>query len=1040
MMLKASSPLIQCLSFIILLLLIHGFILGEPATAFPEGLESEGRIWLIPPFAQKAGRLAVEEEPPVGRPVALEVEPEGIRLKLMADESVRNENYALRILADPGRELQILLNGRNLDVDPIPSDEGLYYRLNGVRLSQDENILEIKGRDSEPLKVMEVEAFSLLDAAEEVHFHRLFSGKAVMVQPPTHPNQDQYDVQHYDLEIKLNMASTVLDATLTMTARSLNSSLQVIPLDLNNNNGNLVVSWVDQGMGTGSLSFSHSSTEQRLFITLPAPVPTGTDFTVRIKYGGTPKASGTFGPAYVRSTHGSPAVPVIYTFSEPYGARDWWPCKDVPNDKATMELRINCPIAYTPISNGKLLEVRVIGDGTHTYHWSETYPMSTYLASICCTNYQASYGTYTALDGETTMDVAHYLYPENFATESPAIEGTLLVLNYFSELFGEYPFLSEKYYTASHNSSSGMEHQTATSLPGLDLTQGGLGRRNIHELAHMWFGDLITMEHFDHLWLNEGFATYSEALWDEHYSGKQAYHNRINGWTTTDLYPLVGPDADRFLGSLVYRKGAWVLHMLRRVIGDEDFFQAVRNYVAHPDLRYGNALSIDLQREFESQSGQDLNWFFDQWLYRAGRPSYQWAWATYVEGASHYVDLQVNQVQSGEAYLMPLEFEVTGIGGETRLVSFFNNQKSQSVSIDVGSLQPSQVHFDPENWVLKYASQSNALSQPILSSVLNDPVTADRLLVSWQANPEANCIGYELYISENLTTWALVAGASVLPRLTTSHAVTGLVSGRDYYFRLRAMGSGIAPSVFSNVYGAVPSSGRSSILVVEGYDRWRTQAGRGGSYDGAYYHGKALHAAGAGFDTCDNDVVGVSINLSDYPLLIWVLGEESTEHETFSSAEQTRVAAYLDSGGYLFVSGAEIGWDLDNRGSSSDRAFYRNYLKAIYVGDSSNTYFAQGLEEAAFAGVETFRFDDGSFHSYDVRYPDRLGVSGGSVACLRYVGGTGDTAAVQYSGTYRLINLGFPFETIVNEQVRHQIMGQALNFFGMSSVVQWNTY
>jgi aminopeptidase N len=403
-------------------------------------------------------------------------------------------------------------------VRPVFGDDGAwYFRVPGSLLQAGENTLELRYPATALQSAPEVEVFSLADPYEEDHFRQTFAPASIRVQPPADPAQNLYDVLHYDLEIPLNMAATVLDATLTMTAKSLSDTLQIVPLDFNDNGGTLNASRVDQGPSTSTLSFTQNSTAKRLFITLPAAVPEGNEFTVRVRYGGVPAPSKIFSPAYVRETHGSPAVPVIYTFSEPYGARDWWPCKTSPRTRPRWTCTSPAPRPIPRCPMGLLDSVVTHANGTHTYHWRETHPMATYLASICCTNYQAVRGTYTALDGETTMEVAHYLYPENFADESPALAATIDVMEFFAETYGEYPFLNEKYVTASHNDSSGMEHQTCTSLPGRDLVATvnyppGYGRRNVHELSHMWFGDLITMRHFDHLWLNEGFATYSEAL------------------------------------------------------------------------------------------------------------------------------------------------------------------------------------------------------------------------------------------------------------------------------------------------------------------------------------------------------------------------------------------------------------------------------------------------------------------------------------------------------------------------------------------------
>ena len=945
--------------------------------------------------------------------------------------------YALRI--DRLKPPKVVINGKNVDIYPVEGVDGWYFRIGPYLLKNGINKLRLVSQDDIPLNIKAVQMASLEQTAEDAHFERFFSKPLLeKVQPDTHVDQLKYDAAHYDLDITLNMNNTYISGTLIMTATSTDSTLQNVVLDFHKNGGAMVVSSVDQGPSTATLTFNHSEADKRLYITLPAPVSAGNTFTVRVFYSGTPDPNpveSTFGASYRSTTHGS-SVPIIYTFSQPYGARCWWPCKDIPEDKATVDLHITCPTAYTPVSNGSLESLVDNGNGTHTYNWSESYPVVTYLVSICCTNYQKFSDTYTALDSFTTMEVAHYVYPENYTYESQGMSGTMTAMEFFTQTFGEYPFLREKYVTATHPSGSGMEHQTCTSMPNGDIgREEGMNRRNVHELCHQWYGDCITMEHYDHLWLNEGFATYSEALFYEWRDGKDAFHNYVNAWSTSDAYPIVSTSADSFSGYIVYRKGAWVLHMLRKVIGDVDFFQSLRDYYADPNYQYGTALSEDFKSSVENTvgGGTDLSWFFDEWLYRAVRPSYSWSWNFHSSDNDTIIDIDITQTQSGDPYIMPITFLVSDITDATTTFTITNDLKTQSFEVNIGEFDPIDVVFDYENWILAYETEV-APDMVIISSVVDVPGNENELLVTWQENTDIYCDGYELYKSESNTNWTLVADKSLLTKSTTSYTVTGLTPGIDYYFKLRAIGDTGSQGDFSDVYGGVPVSGSPQVLIVEGYDRWDSQ--RGGSYEGAYYHGEAVAANGASFDTCDNDVVGSSVNLSDYPVVVWILGEESTGDETFSSSEQSLVETYLNDGGNLFVSGSEIGWDLDYRGDTSDKSFYNDYLKADYVDDDADTFTAQGSGGGIFSGVGSFDFD---FYYY-ANYPDQLSTSGGSSVCMTYVGGSGGNAAVQYNGIFKVVYLGFGFETIDGESNRNAIMSAALDFFGLSIVPCWMVY
>jgi hypothetical protein len=222
---------------------------------------------------------------------------------------------------------------------------------------------------------------------------------------------------------------------------------------------------------------------------------------------------------------------------------------------------------------------------------------------------------------------------------------------------------------------------------------------------------------------------------------------------------------------------------------------------------------------------------------------------------------------------------------------------------------------------------------------------------------------------------------------------------------------------------------------VDGYDRWDTQ-GRGISHQWAAWHGRAVNAFGIGFDTCANEaIISGNILLSDYKAVLWVLGEESTVDHTFDATEQTLVTTYLKAGGRLFVSGAEIGWDLDNR--NNGRSFYRDYLKAVYVNDSSNSvYDLQGTSSGIFHDL-SFSFDNGAPGTYNVGTPDTININGGSIAALNY-GATANIAGIQFSGMFpsgtqegKLVNLGFPFETISSMEARNEVMKRVLEFFNL---------
>ena len=330
-------------------------------------------------------------------------------------------------------------------------------------------------------------------------------------------------------------------------------------------------------------------------------------------------------------------------------------------------------------------------------------------------------------------------------------------------------------------------------------------------------------------------------------------------------------------------------------------------------------------------------------------------------------------------------------------------------------------------------------AQPTLLAVVqpNGPATA-----AWQANTETDLAGYRLEASNDNVSWSLALDESQPGKLTQLADLFSLGSG-EWYVRLTAVDTTAPANVStpSDVYGFATSQKSQRLLIVDGFDRHTGS----GSYQHpwhsfAFTHGRAIATNGSGFETCANDaVISGAVNLLDYDAVFWLLGDESTSDETFSSVEQSLVRIYLQKGGNLFVSGSEVAWDLDPNagagGSASDEAFLHDYLKADYVADDANSYSVNGVAGSIFAGMN-FLYGTSP---YPEDYPDAIKANGGGV-CLRYANGL--NAAVQFAGTFpggaapgKLVYCGFPFETVTLASVRQEIMRRVLDFFFPATAV-----
>lgn len=988
--------------------------LAAPAAA----LELDGREVLLdwhPPVLPGGGVLSQSVELPsewVGVPCAL-------------------------FLADEGESAgwwRVSVNGRPLQGDPLVTPAGAWFLVAGDLIAGDSLTVEVSpGLAGLGGRVGRMVLFPLDGTGEEAHFGAFVRTQQPRdkAQPPADPAQLAVDMLHLDWDITLAMARNGSNevplpaAVATHRVRSLADGLATCVLDFNDNNGRMVVSAVLAGASPDALvpvTATYDSAAKRLRIPLPEVANTGDEFSVRVVYSGVPIQN----ISWRMSTHNG-SVPLHYTDFQPYDARHVLPCKDIPEDKFTSTLRIAVPdvtvggYPYFAVSVGALADVAV-GGGQRVYTWENSYPVASYLLSVTCTNYRPATGVYTSRDGRTTMEVGHYVLPQSWAAESPEVARTIEVMDFFADTFGEYPFLREKYWTSTWGLTFGMEHQTATSMPDGNLATP-YHRRNIHELAHMWFGDMITCRHYDHLWLNEGWATYCEALFEEHRLGRAAYHTLVNNWTTLDTYPIVSTNADSFDTRIVYRKAGFVLHTLRYVMGDDAFFAGTRAYLADPALAYGTALTADFARHMSEAAGEDMTWFFDQWMYQAARPSYQWYWQDRPGDTGAELLIGIRQTQGGIPYTLPIEFRVVYTNGESETIRLWNRRATEVLTASTGGRTVASVTFDPDNYILETntrLTQAAAVPAPTLVSLRGDGAAGTATL-RWGAGFGPGLQGYRLYGRPlgGGGAWQRLADESVLGPAADSHTLTNLAPGAAWELYLTTVST--AESVPSDTYAFRLGAGPARWLIVDGYDRLPSGAAAGTPHALVPLHGEAIAAIGDSFDSAANEAIGDSVALGDYALVDWLLAEESTADETFSTAEQALVANWLRGGGRLLVSGNEVGWDLDDRGSPTDKAFYADYLKADYVADKSGVYTVSGIAGTAFEGwAATF---GGAGAAYTPGYPDVIAPVGGAATLVQYTGGAG--AAVGWAGTFpggtapgAVVYFGFALETIANATER----------------------
>jgi len=325
-------------------------------------------------------------------------------------------------------------------------------------------------------------------------------------------------------------------------------------------------------------------------------------FVLKVSYNGTPKKAGLSGFVFGKKNRNS----FIYNLSEPNYASTWFPCNDFPTDKALLDMKITNDSSNISLSNGNLVEVKTSGS-RKTYHWKTIYPISTYLIAIYSSDYETFSDKYISLDGTETLSLQYYVSPEKLEDAKIDFAEHPEYMRFFAKTFGEYPFMDEKYGIAEFLWQAGaMEHQTITGVASNIITGSNYFEDVlIHELAHHWWGDAVGPKSWKDIWLNEGFSTYSEALYYEFKSGKSALQSTMIS-NYRDHFPgrLSSPGSFLFTNT-VYNKGAWVLHMLRRETGDSLFFKILKNY--YETYKYKNASTKDFQQVCEQISGKDFD-------------------------------------------------------------------------------------------------------------------------------------------------------------------------------------------------------------------------------------------------------------------------------------------------------------------------------------------------------------------------------------------------------------------------------------------------
>ncbi len=583
----------------------------------------------------------------------------------------------------------------------------------------------------------------------------------------TATNWQEYDMRYYHIELKIDHIAEVIYGRVGLYGTVQVASLDTVMVNLLNS---LTVDSIYNE--TGNLPYTH--VDDHITVHLDKAAAMGEPFDFTVVYHGTPSSSDGF-LGFSFSSHNG--LPLITTLSEPMGARSWWPCNDIPRDKVdSVDMIATVDTSLVVSSNGLQQSDIDNGDGTHTVHWKERYPIAPYLVSLGIHPYAVWYDYYHY--GPTdSMPLEFFVYPDQDQYSRPYFDSVVAhMIEILAVKYGQYPFIDEKYGCTQFDWGGAMEHQTNTST-----TSSSFGYSQpvvVHELGHQWWGDMVTCSDWHHIWINEGFATYTEALYFEALYGTDYYHNYMNGFEYTATGSVYIQDTTSIwtiFGALPYDKGGWVLHMLRHVVGDDLFFQSLANY--REQYKWSHASTEDFQGVVEATTGRDLDWFFQEWIYGQYRPYYRFSYMSEPDpdgGWKTYLHIRQTQLMEPQVFTMPIDMEIqTDAGNETQVV--FDSLREQDFILHT-DLEPNVLLLDPDRWISRssyYESYtlhilSDSLSGGTEASPYNDTITVQAI------TPYYNC--------------QIVSGA--LPSGLTLEPSTGVISGTacesgDFTFMLR---------------------------------------------------------------------------------------------------------------------------------------------------------------------------------------------------------------------------------------------------------------
>jgi len=563
-----------------------------------------------------------------------------------------------------------------------------------------------------------------------------------LADQPFAPDRD-YDLTHARIELRFDLEQRKIIGQVTHTLSALRDGLRQLDFD--------TVELTISGVRVDGKEGRFSTDAEKLHVTLDAASKAGQKYEVAIRYEGKPKK----GLYFIFPDNSRPnQTRQIWTQGQAEDTRYYIPIWDYPNDRTTTEMIVTVPGDWETVSNGKLVNVTAAGQGMKTWSWSQGQPISTYLITLVAGEFEKQSETWRNLPVD-------YIVPRGQRERiAPTFSRTRDMLTYFSDRLGVlYPWDKYDQSMVDQFVIGGMENVSATTLTTRSLLHPVLARESLqqsdgllsHELAHQWFGDLVTCKDWAHLWLNEGFATFLATLWQERQFGADnaaysRWRTQANWMRQGRLFtvPVVTRDFNdslRYAGN-IYDKAGLILQMLREQLGDEAFFAGLKHYLDRN--RLGNVVTEDLVKALEESTGANMDRFFAQWIYGAGAPRF--AVSSAYDDSTHQLSLTVRQTQRvGGAvglFNVPVEIAITTAGGTQSFpvrvskaeetFHFPVNGAPLMVLFDKGSRILKSVEFrkPPAEWIYQLQHAEDAVDRAAAAEALGNVKDNDAVLAA----------------------------------------------------------------------------------------------------------------------------------------------------------------------------------------------------------------------------------------------------------------------------------------------------------------------